>query len=148
MLTTFATRWHTTSDSIKSFESNIERTMLGWWALLSRASFNSTVLIPHRQLKNYLLSPGESYGLAANISVRHYIHQCLTSWLLTEAQDSTLQEILVPICINDICWKTVFQNYGPVTSLQDGHQGNASHRVYQHHSTSEITLWHMGLHNT
>ena len=73
-----------------------------------------------------------------------YISQCLTPTKKSTAckgQGSMLDGILVLICSSDSFEKVSSwsRNCGPITCLQDGHQGNTSCQGYRCHSTSEST---------
>ena len=64
MLTPSAKRWHTSSDSMKPYEANIQSKMLGCQPLLSRAIVLTVLCQYHTDnWGNYYLSIGESYGL-------------------------------------------------------------------------------------
>ena len=69
-ITPSATKWHTFSDSMKPYETDIEWKMLEI-ALQSNSS-NCLMLIPQKQLRNYMLSNGETYGLTAQ-----HVHKTL-----------------------------------------------------------------------
>ena len=62
-VTLFATRWHTSSNSVKAIQSKHweEDVWLLDFAFQSN-SFKCLVLIPHRQLGNHLLDSGKSYS--------------------------------------------------------------------------------------
>ena len=134
MLNSPATRWHW------GFHFLINEAMQGkHWEEdvgpgLQSNSSNCLVLIPHRQMGNYLPVTGESYSPTAQhmqdwiwVNVWHLPREDL----LTEAQHITLYRVLVPIHSSNVRGKMVSsqcRNFGPVTCLQDWHQGNTSHQ--------------------
>ena len=71
--------------------------------------------------------------------------------LLTEAQHCILHWVLVLICSSNVGREIVpswFRNSGPVTHLQDGHQGNTSCQGCRRSNPPERAWRHMCLSNT
>ena len=143
---------------VAHFSFSMRQTLRGRCGLsgfaLQSNSTNCLVLKLHRQLGNYLLDTGDSYGLTGQhlqdfikVSVWHL----LIKYQLTEAQYRMLHRILVLICSSDIGGKIVSswcRKYGIVTHIQDGHQGNTSCQGYRCWSIPERSQRHMYMSST
>ena len=82
MLTPSATRWHTSSNSMKQYEANTE--YVGLLGLDLQIKVPSTLmLILHRKFVKYVLSMGESYNWTAQ-----HIYKTL-NWSMFETNKLT-----------------------------------------------------------
>ena len=109
------------------------------WAVepaVQNNSSNCSVLILHKQLRNYLLHTRKTVVWQPNISTWLYMNQCLTC-----INKLTTQSWFPTFGGGDRSWNVVStwsRNSGPVTCLQDGHQGDTSHQCHRCCSTQRV----------